>query len=291
MHYLKKPTIIFCLIIELAGIPAFSQNLTEIIQFSDHHYANGNFELAANEYNRALFFGCKQSDQICLRIANCYFSMNRFEQSIQFYDRAFYSTNSDSIKEEAILGKSFSLIMENRYDMAISELMNIDSSKTLYHNIKLNFLEGIAYFGLHQDNLSELAFNKCLKQLSIASDSVIQREFAVIKKSEKRYNPNTAYFLSIIFPGTGQYYTGHIKDGLNSTVLIGGLFYVAVLLAKEYSFIAAVVTVIPWIQRYYMGGASKAENFAKEKQTDIRIVTYHNILKKIELAHLENSPN
>jgi tetratricopeptide (TPR) repeat protein len=285
MNWLRKPAVLFLLIINLSSQPAFCQDLDEIVRFSDQLFAKGKYELAANEYNRALFFGSKEPDQICLKIANCYFKQQKFDQSIQFYDRTYFSSNADSIKTEAILGKSFALILEKNYVLALTEMMNIDSAKNNYHEVKLNFLRGIAYFGLHEDKLSETFFNKCLFQLSFKNDSVIKRDFYAIKKAEKRFNPRTAYFLSLVLPGTGQFYSGSIKEGLNSAILLDGLLFAAVLLAREYSTVTSFVTILPWFQRYYLGGANKAERLAHEKQLAKRNDIYQNILQTIEQAY------
>lgn len=288
MNWRSKLLILFLLTNSLSVRSAFCQNLSEIVRFSDQNFAGGNYELAANEYNRALFFGCPEQDQICLKIANCYFKQHKFEQSIQFYDRAYFSSTSDSIKTEAILGKAFSLIIGKNYLMALSELMNVDSAKNSYHDVKLNFLKGIAYFGLHEDESSEKSFKKCLAKLSMENDSVIDLEFKAIKKSEKRFNPHTAWLLSMILPGTGQFYAGEVMEGFNSSLLLGGLFFSAVLIAEEYSFFIALVTILPWYQRYYMGGANKAERLTMEKQMVKRNDSYQSILRRIELANIEN---
>jgi TM2 domain-containing membrane protein YozV len=171
--------------------------------------------------------------------------------------------------------------------LALSELINVDSAKNTYHDVKLHFLKGITYFGLHEDELSEKSFNKCLAMLSLEKDSLLDLEFKAIKKSEKRFNPHTAWMLSMILPGTGQFYAGEVIEGFNSSLLLGGLFFSAVLIAKEYSFFIALVTILPWFQRYYMGGANKAERLTMEKQMVKRNDSYQSILLRIEQANVK----
>jgi tetratricopeptide (TPR) repeat protein len=284
----RNKLLILCLLTNSLFVQsAFCQNLAEIVSFSDESFEAGNFELAANEYNRALFFGCPEQDQICLKIASCYFKQQKYEQSIQFYDRAYFSSTSDSIRTEAILGKAFALIIIKNYLMALTELINVDSAKNTYHDVKLHFLKGITYFGLHEDELSEKSFKTCLAMLSLEKDSLLDLEFKEIKKSEKRFNPHTAWMLSMILPGTGQFYAGEVMEGFNSSLLLGGLFFSAVLIAKEYSFFIALVTILPWFQRYYMGGANKAERLTMEKQMVKRNDSYQSILLRIEQANVK----
>ena len=293
MNWFKKPVRLFLVIINFFFLQSsYGQNLDEIVEFSDQQFAKGNFELAANEYNRALFFGYQAQDQLYLKIANCYFNQNQLEQCSGFYDRAYFSSSSDSIKTEAILGKSFSLILDKNYLLALSELMNIDSAKIKSQDIKFNFLKALAYFGLHQDELSDEAFKKCAKELSAdISLSEIETEFDAIKKSEKRYNPHTAWLLSLFVPGTGQLYSGEYKEAANSAVLLGGLLYLTISFAGKYSVFEAIAVVLPWFQRYYMGGANKAEKLTLEKQMAKRYDSYQAIMRLIDTESMRKHAN
>lgn len=262
---------------------ATSQNLSEIVDFADQAYKSEKFEIAASEFNRAIFFGHTKQDGLFLKIAICYFNLKDFEQSIVFYDKAYFATQSDSIKNEAILGKAFSLIAEHQWMMALSELMNIDTPKYLNQKVKMNFLQGIAYFGLHEDKLAQESFNNCVTNLSPNIESaLIEKEFARIARSEKRFNPKTAWMMSLIVPGSGQLYSKEYKEAANSAILLGGLFYLAASFAAKYTFLEAVVIVLPWFQRYYIGGANKAEKLAKEHQLMKRNNSYLSILNSIE---------
>jgi hypothetical protein len=291
MNWSVKHAILFLGIINFLFVkPSLCQSLDEIVTFSDQQFDKGNFELAANEYNRALFFGYYAPDKLCLKIANCYFNQNKLEQSAQFFDRAYFSTKSDSIKNEAILGKSFALILEKNYMLALSELMNIDSAKIVYHDIKLNFLKGIALFGLHQDDLSEEYFTKCLRGLHVEDNpDIIEKNFKRIKKSERRFNPNTAWMLSLFLPGAGQIYSGNFREAANSSVLLGGLIYLTIAVARKYSYLEAVIAILPWFQRYYLGGANKAERLALERQNVERGKSYSAIMKFLESESEKNS--
>jgi hypothetical protein len=290
MNWSIKPVVIFSLIINLYFIQrSFCQDTDKIVIFSDQQFAKGNFELAANEYNRALFFGYHEPDRLCLKIANCYLNLNKTDMSAVFFDRAYFSGTTDSIKTEAILGKSFSLILDRQYMLALAELMNLDSAKIAEQDIKLNFLKGIAYFGLRQDELAESAFKKSVDIYSENNCiSNIEKEFQQIKKSEKRYNPHTAWLMSLIVPGTGQAYAGEYKDAVNSAVMLGGIIYLATSFAAKYSALEAIAIILPWFQRYYMGGANKAERLALEKQESKRNDSYQSILKHIENGEQKN---
>ncbi len=293
MNWLAKPVILFLGIINFLSVQtALCQNLDEIVRFSDQQYEKGNYELAANEYNRALFFSYNAQDQLCLKIANCYLNLNKLDQSAIFFDRAFFSSNSDSIKTEAVLGKSFSLILEKNFMLAISELMNIDSTNVNDQYRRLNFLKGIAYFGLNEDDLAETSFNQCVAGYSEKTvRRAFMKEFAELKKSEKRFNPHTAWMLSLFIPGAGQFYSGEYKEAINSAALLGGLVYLTVSFATKYSFVEAIVVILPWFQRYYIGGSNKAERLALEKQLSKRNAIYQKIMHQIDTESQQNPAN
>ena len=284
MIWLIKPVVIFSLIISMfIVLPTYCQNTESIVTFSDQQFERGNYELAVNEYNRAIFFGNPNTDAICLKVASCYINLNKPALSAMFFDRAYFSARSDSIKTEAILGKSFSLILDKQYLLAISELLNLDSAKITEQNIRLNFLKGIAYFGLNEDKPAEIAFKKCI--LEAAGKNYlndIENEFKLISKTEKRYNPHTAWILSLIVPGIGQAYAGKYKEAANSAILLGGIIYLATTFAVKYTALEAIVIILPWFQRYYIGGANKAEKLTLEKQMEKRNDSYQTILNRIE---------
>jgi hypothetical protein len=293
MNWLIKPVVIFSAIISLIIVsPSYCQNTDQIISFSDQQFERKNYELAANEYNRALFFGSTNADAICLKVASCYINLNKPALSALFFDRAYFSATSDSIRTEAILGKSFSLILVKQYMLALSELMNLDSSRISEQNIRLNFLKGIAHFGLNDDKPAEIAFKKSILEASGKNYmNDIEKEFKLITKTEKRYNPHTAWILSLIVPGTGQAYASEYKEAANSAVLLGGLIYLATTFAVKYTALEAIVIILPWFQRYYLGGANKAERLTLEKQERKRNDSYQRILSHIKELSLEISIN
>jgi len=271
---------------------SFGQNLKELVVFSNLQYEKGNFELAANEYNRALFFGYKSEDRVCLKIANCYFNLNKLELSEQFYDRAYFGTHSDSIKAEAVLGKSFSLILEKKFIVALSELMNLDTLSLKSQSIKLDFLKGIAYFGLHQDKLAEESFLRCANGFADAQGKqVISGDFERLKRVENRFKPGTAWRLSLVLPGSGQVYSGNYREAANSALLMGGFAYLTVSIALEYTFLESLVVAASFFQRYWIGGANKAEKLAFERQNRERNSAYLSIMKILEDADKKNSKN
>ena len=98
----------------------------------------------------------------------------------------------------------------------------------------------------------------------------------------KNPKPKTAKILSMIVPGSGQFYAGDIKNGINSLLLTGGFIYLGVHAALNYGIINSLASASPWIQRYYLGGFKRAELIAEERLALKRDRIYQQILDVFE---------
>ena len=284
MNLLRKYAIFCSLIISILGATNLNaKQLDKLVSFADQQFELGNYKLAAMEYNRAIFFGDDRQDLLYLKIAESYFHLQNYPLSLAFFDKSYYASSADSIQSEAILGKSFCFILKDQYMLALAELMNLKDSLPVNQEIKASFYTGLAYFGTTDYPKAEAAFSSCLTTMNKKADvGLINQEFETISKSRKRYNPTTAWFLSLIIPGSGQLYSGEIKEAANSMVLLGGLIYITIRLSVNYSFFEAAITVLPWFQRYYIGGANRAERYAEETYQHKRYNAYLRILQQID---------
>ncbi|VAW20191.1 hypothetical protein MNBD_BACTEROID01-326 [hydrothermal vent metagenome] len=284
MDLLRRLAIFCCLAISIVSAKQSSaQHLDEVISFAGRQFELGNYQLSAKEYNRAVFFGAGNQDMIYIKIAQCYFNTKDYALSNTFFDKSYFASSSDSIKAEAVLGKAFNNILQGRYMPALTELMNLDTMLCPAQDIKANFYAGIAYFGMNENQQAAESFKACLKYMGQEEKmALMEDEFDAIRKWGERYNPKTAWVLSLIIPGSGQLYAGEVKEAANSMILTGGLLYLSILLSRRYSFFEAVLTVLPWFQRYYLGGAGKAEKYANEAFLRERYNSYRNILNLME---------
>ncbi|MDA3880393.1 MAG: hypothetical protein PF436_08400 [Prolixibacteraceae bacterium] len=277
-----KQSVFFFLIISLLS-PAVSmgQNVDDVVAFANRQFELGNYSLASKEYNRAFFFGAGNKDIITLRIADCYSQLENYEQAGNFYDRAYRLSSSDSLKNEAILGKAFCLVMQDKLMLSLIELYNFEYTASKEQQSIYHFLKGLTHFGLHDDSLSYHEFVKIAElQTQQSFDiEVLDSEFEKILNYNKRYNPQRAYIMSGIIPGSGQLLTGEIKDGLNSMLLIGGLYLIALRVMHLYSFWDAAIALFPWIQRYHMGGMEHSKELAATKIDQKRYESYLNLLE------------
>ncbi|NLU39122.1 MAG: hypothetical protein GXX78_09570 [Bacteroidales bacterium] len=279
-----KPKRYYILIISiLLFVGANAQTVSEVVAFADTEFEKGNYEIAAREYNRALFFGSENVDVISLQIGHCYSEMEDYDLAAEFYDRAYKYSQNDSLKNESVVAKAFGMLVTNQYIKALEELLYFSENSSLEQKAQMHYLKGIAYYNTENDTLAYAEFLQVLDAFP-SSDSLrllITQEFNNVQKYPKRYNPNRAYIMSALLPGSGQFSVGAVKEGFNSMLLITGLTIAAIQIVKHYTFLDAVLTLLPWIQRYYIGGMDKAKALAFNKIDKKR---YESYLKIIEIA-------
>jgi tetratricopeptide (TPR) repeat protein len=265
------------ILLSIINISLYSQYSNDsLLSFADVQYNSGNYRLAVKEYQRVIFYSENAQPDVLLRLANAQFYCNNWNEARNYYDQVYRLTSSDSIKLDARLRKISSFIAETKYNEALIDLFNINDSLYKTNSFDIDVFFGICYFGLDDFETSKQYF------ISAAGNNpkAVQKIDSIFsdKKLLARPKPSTAYVLSIILPGLGQLYSGHIQEGLNSFFLTESILVVAVLVASQYSFVDAMLMIVPWYQRYYMGGANKAKLLANEKLLQNRSQAYKNVL-------------
>lgn len=283
-----KQKIFFLLIFKLLlALNVVAQNTNEIFAFANQQFEQENYAIALKEYNRAFFFNYSDKGRLSLQIGHCYQKSNELDLAIDFYNKAFRLATSDSIKTEALLNNAFCYLVKSEFVLALNELYNIKNDVSAQQRIHYHFLSGIAHFGMENDSIAYSEFSEVLKRSNceVESQELLHSEFEKIYKVKKRYRPKVGYVMSGILPGSGQFYAGSVKDGINSMLLIGGLYFAAIKVMQYYSFWDGVVALFPWVQRYYLGGMDNAKKLTIEKGQAKRNESYEKI---VELTYPEN---
>jgi len=281
----KKQNIFLILLFSLLSfLNGRTQTVEETIRFADQEYHLGNYSSAAKEYQRAYFFGDKtQVSFLNFKIGDSFFAMQDYEKAKSFYRQANQFAKKDSLKVEAFFKEVSCDILENNFLLALMRLKSFHKSMTSEQKHLKSFLTAMCYYGAENFEKAEEEF-----LLSLDSSKIDQRtEIASIFDKKRNYmspNPKVAWWLSLFIPGSGQIYAGDIKNGLNSFFLTASLFYLGARISLYYSYIDAIVGVAPWVQRYYSGGYTHAEDIAIKKRNENRDKTfeqiYHLIVEK-----------
>lgn len=276
--------VLFRAVFVLLCSPCISQNTEQTFFFAKKLFASSDYEVAVTAYQRALFFdrGVYRAEAYH-HLGNCFYELREYEKASHCYDLAFFSEKNDSVKTELVFKKTSSLLLSKKFNDGIAELLSINDDSPRYIRKKRNFYLGIAYFGLNETDISEKHFLSCIDSSDSSSRENLKKQFLRVKKINKRH-PKIARILSTILPGAGQFYSGDVKNGLNSLLINAAFIGLGVVVAKNYTPFDAVLAVFPWFQRYYTGGIKKSEIIAIQKINEKRNAVYQNIMDIIASA-------
>jgi len=265
------------LIIKLSEVSVKAQSLEETCQLANSLYQNHEYENALEVYRRALFFDTKNQFGafIFKNMANSLYGTEHYQEAAYYYDLAYFVHSGDEQNEISLSKASCHLLLSD-FNKAKAELFNLPENMNEEHKELSIFYDAMINFALGDFETSKSLF------MEIAPDtSVINTLFEKNRKNDK-LKPKTAKVLSILLPGLGQFYAGDVKNGLNSLLLSGGLFFLGVRSAINNSILDAALSIMPWYQRYYTGGYNKAYAIAEAKIKERRFHVFQGLLEEIE---------
>ena len=255
---MKKFTIFLILICSnINSVKSQSQKEANII--ADKLYKEMHFQEAYKIYKRVLFFKDSINEYDYFKLGACKEAMRDSMSAVYYYKLGINISQEDSVKALYLIKISNIHIQNQNYSNAIYYLLISREVANQNQLSRINFLLGSCYY-LNEDFVnSKKYFLYTLKEDSLKLESCYAKVY-------KKYpNPKTALWLSVIFPGLGQFYTGEIREGLNSLILNSFLVGIFVYTSKESSFITASLSISPWMYRYLQGGAENAERLARKK--------------------------
>jgi len=256
-----------------------AQNLKEVINFGDSLFQEHKYYIALNEYKRAFYFSkIDHKALISNKIADCYLLVNDLKMARAYYDSTSYYSKNDSIQIECAFRKIICYMKEKNFGYALIKLdeLKIDSSK--YFKYKKNLYTGISYFGLENYDLAFQFFYKTISPNDITKKNLLDKLYNNRKKLMCP-NPTVATFMSALIPGSGQIYAGELHDGINSVLLLSGLFYIGI-----NATVVNLYVLMPFIYRYYMGGIKNANKFAMERKREKQYYCYCELMEIFQIT-------
>jgi TM2 domain-containing membrane protein YozV len=244
---------------------SFAQEyLPDQFEYAKNLFKQENYFDAITEFKRLKFFDEKkifefQSDEY---IALSYKKGGKFSEAIQYFILAEINAVSTEdvyrIKTGIIRSNILRRTTENAQKL-LDELSNDQrwSDKT----DEINYWLGWAFiFADKWDNAA-----KIFSQISPDHELKILCE----ETHEKKYSVAFAKLVSVILPGSGQFYTGNYLSGLISLGWCALWGYITVsAFIEERIFDGLAVANLLWF-RFYQGNLQNAENFAVEKNVQI----------------------
>jgi tetratricopeptide (TPR) repeat protein len=276
-NYYLKLRILYLLIFKISAV--YCQTASDLIKLARQEVNIGNTQNANNIYERISFFNSeilnsndfKNWAQVCI-------VLKENEKAIQLFQRAIGSSKFILEQNEIRLEMGVMQLSNSDFNVSIATFLSIndnDMSKDFIE--KKNKLLAISYFGAGNFIESGILFENTIPEKSDEIKSI----FIKVNALKKRYNPKKAKILNMIIPGLGYFYLGQIWKGVNSLTLNASLVGLGIVYAKKVAFFDSIITMFSPIQRYYVGGFTRAEIAAKDK---ITLEQNKNIRNLIDIA-------
>ena len=250
-----------------------SANIESIISFGDRLFLKGIYFSALNEYQRAYFFaGSELKSQLGGKISDCYMGLNNFQMARSFCDSVIFYSKNDSQRINCEFKKILCFMKENNFGYALLQLNDLEVENDSSLQRRKNLYQGICYYGIGQYDTSYQYFLNSLSK----TDTIRRLKLEHLYKKQNvlnRPNSHAAIMLSMIIPGTGQFYSKDIKDGLNSVLLLGGIFYLGTIVSSS-----GIVLIVPLFCKYYLGGIVHANQIAERKRNEKKYAYYTSLM-------------
>jgi len=257
----------------------FSQNIAQTYELAKEQFNIENYNLSIQLFQRILCFGDKDQKNACYQdLADCYFQLRDYENAYEYYEIAYFIIPDDSIRNEITFKKTLTLLFDNKYHLALIELLDSKFSNSSYLRQKRKLYLGITYFFLNDFEKSEASFQEFLDEVCPENKDFLEGIFVNNKKID-RISVKTAKRMSMIVPGLGQLYVGDVKNAINSAVLNFTLLILTIYVGINYGIPNAAVSILPWMFRYYSGGINKVEEIARQKILIKRKKIYSDLLQ------------
>ncbi|HDZ11485.1 MAG TPA: tetratricopeptide repeat protein [Bacteroidetes bacterium] len=233
--------------------------------------AAGNFDAAITEYLRYLYFHptAETIGGVYLNMGNVYLRLSDWENARDAFRRSIRFAPNDSLKNVRRLNLAIHSIAHKNYSLAVLELLKVASfSKQPHLRRKAGFYLGVANVYLLEFDQVEAAlapyFSKDSSDYGRKTWQRLQRLAGKGKTIHPR-SPATAKWLSTVFPGLGQLYSGDFKNAVNALALNGLLGYGVTRAFLEQNYVDAVLEGVFLFQRYYMGNRVHAAQIARTR--------------------------
>lgn len=232
--------------------------------FADTLAAKGFYHQALKEYLRCVFHDEKHlSKDIYIKISDMFLKIEQHQKALEYLDLHYYKYfDLNPEKNNVLFKKTQILFNQQKTEEALSNILQVVPAN-IHDSDRKYFYLGILNVALKKETESFEALSK-LSYIHLNDHKELNSKIKCsIKKASK--NPNLALAQSALIPGLGQTLQGNINDGLKSFILVGSLGVLFVDINLSYSFTDALISVGPWLTRYYIGGMVNAS-----KQTEKR---------------------
>jgi len=237
---------------------ANAQTPLETYKMANKAFAYGDTQTAVNLIERSIYFtkNLNLKAEELFRLSKVFFLRQDIEKSLKYSGLAYNYAN-DSLQNEIIFFRTFLFLLDKDVLSAKEEILQANTGISVETDKRIHlYYAGVLYYSRD--------FEASYKEFcNIVDDTIFLKE--KLEKAQKisRRSSYWYFFASSLIPGSGQMLTGHIKQGLTSLVLLGGLAGLFIEITKNYTWLEGFAAVFPWYERYFMGGVNDAYDYAE----------------------------
>jgi len=257
------------------------QTAGEALGYAGELFKSGYYEQTELELKRVLFHSDSLDKECYLLLSDCTDRIGQPERSIEYMRKAVVLETDDSIRLEIKLDliQKYLKINQPIYSLLLlNEIRNQAPSyaerEILFYLVATHYL--LENYSESEKNLHELS--AYMPGYDSASISHLYRKS--IRNERKRTFQYSIY--STVIPGSGQLLSGAYRQGIDIFLLNSVIFSCAGILIKYQSPLDAVLSVLPFIQRYYLGNIITAKKTAEGKKEGKKYLLYNQLLDSIK---------
>lgn len=259
--------------------PAFSQDLSTSVQIADSLFQANQLGQAIKLYKRIVFFDKEEKyDSLTFaRLAYSYYQQQDYRNAARYFEYSYNVTEDVNY----LYDQSLMQILSQDFKLAKLGLLNISSDGDEVLKARKLALLGMVNFKLKDFESANQYLTRFYEHTPV-DDSLGFDLISSTTKIRKRYKKSKVKAMSLIIPGAGQMYCGDFKEGFNSlgiTVLFGGIYFRVV---SSLGLLDAFLSVLPWYQKYYLGGYMKAGVIAVNKQQELLDQLFNEMVAGLE---------
>jgi len=256
------------LLLLLAVSPSAEQ---DCIGFAEALLRIGDYEGAVTEFERFIFMN-PASDSVSFaeyRIAEAYRDLKQWHKSITALNRSIRAERNDSLRTEREILLAVVTAARGDFDLAEFRLVRIEvyaRYPTLRR--KAAFFRGVCCVYQARWADARRALRTAFTDSSGLDEFYHLREeldsLTLAAGLRARKDPDVAKWLSTFLPGSGQFYAGDWRNGLNALAVNSATGYFLVDNIIEQDWGDAVLTYLFLFGRYYFGNRYHAAESARE---------------------------
>lgn len=274
---MKNSRIYTLFIISISFFNGFSQDIAQTYNLAKQFYELRQYKEASNLLSRVIYFADDSILSLAYGLkAECSYRNGEFENAANEYHIA---AQIDKLPNQIIsyqFSECLSLVRLKRFLGARELLLQLD---TLIlgekHKDSWYTLMGTTFWF---DGGEDSAFSYFNCSMHTEEQKNALAEIRIQTKKQLKLSPKKAEIFAALFPGTGHFYSGDIKGGMNSFILTIGLAALATKVAYTVGPINAILAVAPWYYRYYIGGTKNAAYVASQKREGRKVNLYNRII-------------